>query len=67
MKRKLRLTGRWVSLRLPLMLTAQAMGNPLCLQVAWRNPSADADAAVALRRWEEGCTGVPLVVSVRMS
>ena len=35
--------------------------SPLCLQIAWRDPCVDAAAAEALRRWEEGTTGVPLV------
>ena len=38
-----------------------ASGNPLCLRVPWREPSADAEAAADLRRWAEGVTGVPLI------
>ena len=39
----------------------RAAGNPLCLQVQWREPALDPAAAKALKLWEEGCTGVPLV------
>ena len=39
----------------------RAASNPLCLQVAWREPKRDAAAAADLQRWAEGRTGVPLV------
>ncbi|EOD16059.1 Deoxyribodipyrimidine photolyase/cryptochrome [Emiliania huxleyi CCMP1516] len=39
----------------------QTRDNPLCLTVEWRDPARDANAAEALRRWEGGTTGVPLI------
>ena len=35
--------------------------SPLCLNVPWREPALDTEAAGALRRWAEASTGVPLV------
>lgn len=39
----------------------RAASNPLCLHVAWRQPTTDPTAAADLQRWAEGTTGVPLI------
>lgn len=37
------------------------VGNPICRQIPWRDPTTDAEAAEHLAAWSEGRTGYPWI------
>jgi len=42
----------------------QMVGNPVCRQIPWRDPSKDKEAKIMLDRWENGQIGFPAVDAV---